>query len=78
MTAGLGAKWPAGLPVFLHLNEQILSMAVAHHSDTIFIAEAFCGHGFHKDDPASPCYRGVNTPLWFDPTTCTHPRAWSR
>jgi len=73
VTAGLGAKWPAGLPVFLHLNEQILAMAVAHNVDTVFMAEAFCGHGFHKDDPASPCYRGPATPLWFDPTTCTHP-----
>ena len=37
------------------------------------VLETFCGHGFHKDDPASQCYRGANTPLWFDPFTCIHP-----
>jgi hypothetical protein len=73
VTAGLGASWPAGAPVFLHFNEQMLGTAVAHHADTVFLAEAFCGHGFHRDDPASGCYRGPGTPLWFDPTTCTHP-----
>ena len=34
--------------------------------------ENFCGHGFHANDPASPCYRGPGQENWFD-LTCIHP-----
>ena len=37
-----------------------------------FLLEDFCGHGFENENPAAPCYRGPNTPQWFD-LTCIHP-----
>lgn len=49
-----------------------MSIAVDTDSDMLFLLEAFCGHGFHHDDPESPCYRGPDTEIWFD-GTCTHP-----
>jgi lysophospholipase L1-like esterase len=53
-------------------EEQYLKIAVDTHSDMIFMLESFCGHGYKRDDPTSPCYRGPNQPLWFD-LTCIHP-----
>jgi hypothetical protein len=53
-------------------NEQYMKIAVDTQSDMIFMLESFCGHGFKKDDPTGPCYRGANTPGWFD-LTCIHP-----
>ncbi len=53
-------------------NEQYLQIAVQTGTDMIFMAEAFCGHGFSHDDPTAPCYRGPDTPRWFD-LTCIHP-----
>ena len=59
--------------MFVYLNEQMMKTAVETQTDLVFLFEDFCGHGFHRDDPKSPCYRGPNTPLWFDPITCIHP-----
>ncbi|MEW5849887.1 MAG: SGNH/GDSL hydrolase family protein [Myxococcota bacterium] len=53
-------------------NEQFLKMAVDTGSDMIFMLEHFCGHGFNNEDPENRCYRGPNTPRWFD-LTCIHP-----
>jgi lysophospholipase L1-like esterase len=53
-------------------NEQYLKIAVDYEVDMIFLLEDFCGHGFENDNPAAPCYRGPNTPQWFD-LTCIHP-----
>lgn len=53
-------------------NEQYMKIAVDTQTDMIFMLESFCGHGYKKDDPTGPCYRGPNTPLWFD-LTCIHP-----
>jgi lysophospholipase L1-like esterase len=53
-------------------NEQYLSIAVESGTDMIFMAEAFCGHGFNHDDPTAPCYRGPEIDRWFD-LTCIHP-----
>jgi lysophospholipase L1-like esterase len=53
-------------------NEQMLQIAVETGTDMIFLLEHFCGHGYNADNPAAPCYRGPNTPRWFD-LTCTHP-----
>jgi lysophospholipase L1-like esterase len=55
-------------------NEQYLKTAVDYGADMVFMLEAFCGHGFKRDDPASPCYRGPGQDLWFD-ATCIHPNA---
>lgn len=63
---------PQMVPAYLHAAEQYLRIAVDHHVDMVFSLEHFCGHGFHSDDPASACYRGPDTPRWFD-LTCIHP-----
>jgi hypothetical protein len=42
------------------------------YTGMIFLLEDFCGHGFERDNPAAPCYRGPNTPAYFD-LTCIHP-----
>jgi len=58
--------------IVLWMNEQHVKMAVETRTDLVFLLENFCGHGFHNDDPASPCYRGPNTSRWLD-ATCIHP-----
>jgi lysophospholipase L1-like esterase len=63
---------PQMTPAYLHAAEQYLRIAVEHQIDMAFSLESFCGHGFHADDPSSPCYRGPNTERWFD-LTCIHP-----
>jgi lysophospholipase L1-like esterase len=72
---GFGGSWED--PDALHdmvvwAEEQYLAIAVEHRVDMIFMLEAFCGHGYHSDDPAAPCYRGPGTERWFD-LSCTHP-----
>jgi len=56
----------------VHLEETYMQIAVDTKSDMTFMLEQFCGHGFHNDDPANPCYRGPDTPRWFD-ISCIHP-----
>lgn len=63
---------PQMTPAYLRATEQYMRIAVEHQADMVFSLENFCGHGFHADDPNSPCYRGPNTPTWFD-LTCIHP-----
>ncbi|MEZ4368246.1 MAG: SGNH/GDSL hydrolase family protein [Kofleriaceae bacterium] len=64
---------PAALAdMVIWANEQYLKAAVDTGSDMVFMLENFCGHGFHRDDPASPCYRGPGAERWFD-DTCIHP-----
>lgn len=58
--------------LILWANEQYMQMAVDNDVDMLFLLETFCGHGFGNDDPMSPCYRGPDTPRWFD-LTCIHP-----
>jgi lysophospholipase L1-like esterase len=53
-------------------NEQYARISVDWGVDMTFMLEDFCGHGFASDDPTAPCYRGPNTPQWFD-LTCIHP-----
>jgi lysophospholipase L1-like esterase len=69
---GLDKPWPDGRAVFVHLNEQILKIAVDSASDMIFMAEAFCGHGFNAGNPANECWRGAGAATWFD-ASCIHP-----
>jgi lysophospholipase L1-like esterase len=78
-TASLGGIEPwqdkkAQADMVIWANEQYLKIAVDTQSDMIFMLESFCGHGYKKDDPTAPCYRGPNQELWFDPT-CIHPNA---
>ena len=53
-------------------NEQYMQIAVDTQTDMMFMLENFCGHGFNHDDPSVPCYRGPDSPRWFD-DTCIHP-----
>jgi len=53
-------------------NEQYAKAAVDFDADMIFLLEDFCGHGFQRDNPASPCYRGPGSEGWFD-LSCIHP-----
>jgi lysophospholipase L1-like esterase len=62
----------AQVDMVVYAEEQYLKIAVDTKSDMIFMLESFCGHGYKRDDPTSPCYRGPNQPLWFD-LTCIHP-----
>ena len=67
--------WPnpqALRDTMIWLNEQYVALAVQSRTDVVFMLENFCGHGFHNDDPLSPCYRGPNTARWLD-DTCVHP-----
>ncbi len=52
--------------------EEYVSISVDHQTDVLFLLEAFCGHGYMRDDPTSPCYQGPGAELWFD-LTCIHP-----
>jgi len=54
------------------IEEEYGRMAAETGTDMVFMLEEFCGHGFNADDPTAPCYRGPNTPVWFD-LTCIHP-----
>ncbi|MCX4248024.1 SGNH/GDSL hydrolase family protein [Paraliomyxa miuraensis] len=56
----------------LHINEEYARIAGENGTDVVFMAEGFCGHGFHADDASSPCYRGPGNGNWFD-FTCIHP-----
>lgn len=58
--------------IIVWINEQYMVVAKEFNADMIFLLEEFCGHGFEKDNPQAPCYRGPGTPQWFD-LTCIHP-----
>ncbi|HEY6557746.1 MAG TPA: SGNH/GDSL hydrolase family protein [Polyangiaceae bacterium] len=73
--AGLGTPWQdtnALRNILIRSNEQYLRIAAETRTDMLFMAEAFCGHGFKSTDPSAPCYRGPNQLNWFD-LTCIHP-----
>jgi hypothetical protein len=63
------SSWALG---YLTINEAYLKMAVETQTDMVFMMEHFCGHGFRADDPDGGCYKGPETPLYFD-GTCIHP-----
>ena len=63
------SSWALG---YLAINEAYLEMAVETQTDMVFMMEHFCGHGFHSDDPENGCYKGPDTPVYFDPS-CIHP-----
>ncbi len=54
--------------------EEYMSIAVDTDTDMLFLLEQFCGHGYNRDDPNGPCYRGPDAELWFD-LTCIHPNS---
>jgi lysophospholipase L1-like esterase len=72
--AGFSGSWPEGMPVLPYINEGYMKIAVDTQSDMIFMFESFCGHGFANTDSSLQCYRGPDTPQYFD-FTCIHPNA---
>jgi len=54
------------------INGEYMRVAEENGTDVVFMSEGFCGHGYHADDPSSPCYRGPDNETWFD-LTCIHP-----
>ncbi|MFK7999657.1 MAG: SGNH/GDSL hydrolase family protein [Polyangiales bacterium] len=58
--------------VVVWANLQYMDIAVTTGSDMIFLLETFCGHGYRRDDPEGPCYRGPGQDIYFD-LTCIHP-----
>ncbi len=69
---GLGGEYIQGATALSKLNELYMEIAVDTGSDMVFMLEEFCGHGYRRDEPGSPCYRGPNAELWFD-VSCIHP-----
>jgi len=70
--AGMSGTWPAGAPAIVHFQERFMKIAADTKTDMIFLMEAFCGHGYKRNDPSLQCYRGPGAALWFD-LTCIHP-----
>ncbi|MBI5480341.1 MAG: hypothetical protein HY906_15870 [Deltaproteobacteria bacterium] len=64
----------AQVDIAVWIAEQYLKIAVDHGADMIFMLEHFCGHGYKRDDPTGPCYRGPGQEMWLD-ATCIHPNA---
>jgi len=69
---GLSEPWPEGREPVSRFNEAFMQIAVETGTDLVFMLEHFCGHGFRRDDPMGPCYRGPDAEAWFD-FTCIHP-----
>ncbi len=57
---------------YVLMNETYMEIAVETGTDMVFMKEAFCGHGFHADEPENECFRGEDAQTWFD-WTCFHP-----
>jgi len=58
--------------LIMWMEGQYFETAKRYGFDMLFLAEKFCGHGFHNEDPSTRCYLGPNTERWFD-DTCLHP-----
>jgi lysophospholipase L1-like esterase len=71
-TFGFTGTYPQMLAGYAYINQAYAEMSVKYGIDLVTMHESFCGHGFHADDPESPCYRGDGAEAWFD-ATCIHP-----
>ena len=69
---GFEGNIPELTDAYIYISEAYMKVAVDTQSDMLMLLEHFCGHGFHADDPNSPCYRGPDAENWFD-GTCIHP-----
>lgn len=70
--SGLHGNWSQGAAAVVHLQEQMMQIAVETGTDLVFLLEDFCGHGYERNDSSLQCYRGPGAELWFD-LTCYHP-----
>lgn len=71
-TLGFGGQVDAVVEATQFLNAAWAEVAIDTETDFLFLNETFCGHGYDRENPAGPCYRGPDTPLYFDPS-CIHP-----
>ena len=71
-TFGFGGVVPELRDAYIYLNEAFVEIAVETRTDSIWMLESFCGHGFYAGDPTNECYRGADAEVWFD-ATCIHP-----
>ena len=71
---GFAGTIPEIRDAYVFINEAFLEISAETRTDSIFMLEQFCGHGFHAGDPDNECYRGPDAQTWFDPT-CIHPNA---
>jgi len=71
-TFGFGGVIPELRDAYIYLNEAFVEIAVETRTDSIWMLESFCGHGFFAGDPTNECYRGPTAEVWFD-ATCIHP-----
>jgi lysophospholipase L1-like esterase len=69
---GFGGTIPELRAGYIYINEAFVRLSVEFGRDSIFMLEAFCGHGFHAGEPDNECYRGPDATTWFD-ATCIHP-----
>lgn len=69
---GFGGQVDEVLVATSYLNTEWAKVAVETQTDMLFMNEAFCGHGFERQDEDGPCYRGEDADLYFD-LTCIHP-----
>jgi hypothetical protein len=69
---GLSGEYMTGVAALTKMREGYMKIAVDTQTDMLFMGESFCGHGYHAGDTNSQCYRGPNTPNWFD-ISCIHP-----
>lgn len=71
-TFGFGGVIPELRDAYIYLNEAFVEISVETQTDSIWLLESFCGHGFYAGDPTNECYRGPDAEVWFD-ATCIHP-----
>ncbi len=71
-----GYHYDLGSPIIQDLlasiQQEYLQIAADTQTDMIFLGEAFCGHGYNRDDTTGRCYRDPTAELWFD-ESCFHP-----
>jgi lysophospholipase L1-like esterase len=69
--AGLPAVWEEGIDAYAYMEEQYAALAAEFGVDVMFLEENFCGHGYNRDSPDSPCNDRAGD-LWIGPD-CIHP-----
>ncbi len=69
--AGLTGTWEDGVAAYARLETGYAQAALDFGVDVMFLEELFCGHGYARDNPDSPCHERAGD-LWIGPD-CIHP-----
>lgn len=69
--AGLPAQWDDGIAAYAYMEEQYAALAAEFGFDVMFLEENFCGHGYNRNSPDSPCNDRAGD-LWIG-ADCIHP-----